>query len=86
MTHTECILHVDWHPMPDLACLPGQSEGRRSRCLPASPPSLTQHARKLRDALPPERKLAFILTLAVWTVVAAVAEIIRLAAPLVPNV
>ena len=86
MTHPERTLRFDWHSLPGMACLPGQNEGCRLRCVPASLPSATQHVQRMRNAPPAERKLALILTIAVWTLIASIAELIRLAGPLTPNV
>ena len=82
MTHPEQTLRLASHPLPDRASLPGQREGGWFRRFPASPSSPMRLARRLRKALPTERKLALFLTCAVWTLLAAIAEMTRFAAPI----
>ncbi len=83
MTYPDQTTHRHWHPLPDMACLPGHSADSRSDRIPASPSIPMRWA---RNALPAERKLALMLTIAVWTLIASIAEVIRLAGPLTPNV
>lgn len=83
MTYPDQTTRSHWLPLPDMACLPGQGADCRSGRIPASPSVLMRRA---RNALPTERKLALVLTLTVWTLLASIAEIIRLAAPLTLNV
>jgi hypothetical protein len=65
-----------------MACPPGLSEGCRFRRFPASPSAPVRPAGRLRKALPTERKLALFLTCTIWTLLAAIAEMTRLAMPI----
>ena len=82
MTHPKQTLRFDWHSSPDVACLPGHSERSLSGDVPASPSLPTRSVWRSSIGLSNERKLAVLLTVAVWTVLASIAEIIRLAEPL----
>lgn len=83
MTYPDQTTRSHWLPSPDMACLPGHGADCRSGRNPASPSVLMRWA---HNALQTERKLALVLTLTVWTLLASIAEIIRLAAPLTLNV
>lgn len=81
MSYPDQTARIDWHPLPDQACPPGHGEGICLGCFPASPPSPKRRKPRARNGLQNDRKLALLLTIAVWTLLASIAEIVRLAGP-----